>query len=260
MSTSIKQLFDLTGRTALITGGSRGLGLQIAAALGEAGARVLLTARKAQELEPAAAALAGRGIEARWVAGDAQQPQDIERIGRWAIDQSGAVDILVNNAGTAWGAPAEEHPLEAWDKVMNLNVRSAFLFSQYLARHSMIPRRYGRIIMVASIAGLSGSLEGHTAAYHASKAAVINLGRALAGEWGPHGITVNCIAPGWFPTRMTRGTIDERGTQAMAARAPLRRLGDEDDLKGVALLFASQAGKHITGQVLAVDGGVSAVH
>ena len=260
MSTSLKELLDLSGRTALITGGSRGLGLQIAEALGEAGARVLLTARKAQELELAAAGLAARHIESRWMAADAQQPQDIERAGRWALEQGGAVDILVNNAGAAWGAPAEEHPLDAWDKVMNLNVRSAFLFSQYLARHCMIPRRYGRIIMVASIAGLSGSLEGHTAAYHASKAAVINLARALAGEWGPHGITVNCLAPGWFPTRMTRGTIEERGTEAMAARAPLRRLGDEDDLKGAAVLFASQAGKHITGQVLAVDGGVSAVH
>jgi NAD(P)-dependent dehydrogenase (short-subunit alcohol dehydrogenase family) len=258
MSTRVMQLFDLSGRTALVTGGSRGLGLQVAEALGEAGARLVLTARKATELATATEHLRGRGIEASWIDGDASRSEEVSRVSAEALKRLGHVDILVNNAGAAWGAPAEDHPLEAWDKVMNLNLRSVFLFSQYLAHHSMIPRRDGRIVMMASIAGLSGNPPGHeTVAYNASKGGVVNLTRALAAEWGEHGITVNAIAPGFFPSKMTRGTLERIGEAKLVARAPLRRLGDDDDLKGVALLFASRAGKHITGQILAVDGGVS---
>ena len=168
--------------------------------------------------------------------------------------------MLVNNAGATWGAPAEDHPLAAWDKVMNLNVRSAFLFSQHIAKQHMIPRRQGRILMMASIAGLRGNRPGQdTAAYNTSKAALINLTRVLAGEWGEFGITVNALAPGWFPSKMSRGLIEAHGADRMAALAPLNRLGDDEDLKGAALLFASAAGKHITGQVLAVDGGAAAI-
>ena len=260
MSTPVLRLFDLTGRTALVTGGSRGLGLQVAEALGEAGARLLLTARKSTELTAAVEHLRGRNVEASWIDGDASQPDEVTRICAEALQRLGQIDILVNNAGAAWGAPAEVHPLEAWDKVMNLNLRSVFLFSQYIARHSMIPRRDGRIIMMASIAGLAGNIPGHeTVAYNASKGGVVNLTRTLAGEWGEHGITVNAIAPGFFPSKMTRGTLERYGVDTLAAHAPLRRLGDDDDLKGAALLFASQAGKHITGQILAVDGGASCV-
>jgi NAD(P)-dependent dehydrogenase (short-subunit alcohol dehydrogenase family) len=257
----VGQLFDLAGRTALVTGGSRGLGLQVAEALGEAGARVLLSARKAPELEAAVAALAERGIAADWIAADASRPEDIERLAAAALERLGAVDILVNNAGATWGAPAEEHPLEAWDKVMNLNVRAIFLLSQAIGRASMIPRRRGRIINVASIAGLAGNSGAmKTLAYNTSKAAVINFTRALAGEWGAHGINVNALAPGFFPSRMTAGLLQAVGEEQMAERAPLRRIGDDEDLKGAALLLASDAGKHITGQVIAVDGGVSAIH
>jgi gluconate 5-dehydrogenase len=124
----------------------------------------------------------------------------------------------------------------------------------------MIPRRRGRIINVASIAGLSGSMDAQFIAYGASKGAVVNFTRTLAGEWGRHGINVNALAPGFFPSKMTRSTIEQLGTEKLAAAAPLKRLGDDDDLKGAALLFASAAGKHITGQILAIDGGVSAVH
>jgi len=255
----VQQLFDLTGRTALVTGGSRGLGLQIAEALGEAGARVLLSARKAGELEEAVAALKARGIEADWIAADSSRAEDVARLAASAIERLGHVDVLVNNAGATWGAAAEEHPLEAWDKVMNLNVRAIFLLSQAIGRDSMIPRGRGRIVNVASIAGLAGnSPEMKTLAYNTSKAAVINFTRALAGEWGVHGITVNALAPGFFPSRMTAGLIERMGIEKMAARAPLRRLGDDEDLKGAALLLASDAGKHITGQVIAVDGGVLA--
>jgi NAD(P)-dependent dehydrogenase (short-subunit alcohol dehydrogenase family) len=260
MSTPIQQLFSLEGQTALVTGGSRGLGLQIAESLGEAGAKILLSSRKAGDLEEAAAHLQARGIDARWVAADASQPEDAKKVVDEAMQRLGRIDILVNNAGATWGAPAEAHPLEAWDKVMNLNIRSLFVFSQLAANASMIPRRFGRIINVASIAGLGGNPpEMQTIAYNTSKGAVVNFTRALAGEWGRHGITVNAIAPGFFPSKMTKGLLEKLGAEKMAAHAPLNRLGDDDDLKGAALLFASAAGKHITGQILAVDGGVSAL-
>ena len=260
MSTPIHQLFDLTGQAALVTGGSRGLGLQIAEALGEAGAKIMLTSRKAADLEAATALLQDKGIDARWIAADASQPADIERVVAETMERLGRIDILVNNAGATWGAPMESYPLEAWDKVMDLNVRSLFLFAQAVGKASMLPNRRGRIINVASIAGLAGSLDMQFIAYGTSKGAVVNFTRTLAGEWGPHGITVNALAPGFFPTRMTQGAIAALGVEKMASAAPLRRLGDDDDLKGAALLFASAAGKHITGQILAVDGGVSAVH
>ncbi|MFO1329787.1 MAG: SDR family oxidoreductase [Rubrivivax sp.] len=260
MSTPVHQLFDLSGRCALVTGGSRGLGLQIAEALGEAGAKILLTSRKAADLEEAAADLQAKGIDTRWVAADAADPAQVQRVVDETLQRMGHIDILVNNAGATWGAPMEDYPLEAWDKVMNLNIRSIFLFSQAVGRASMLPRQYGRIINVASIAGLSGSMDVEFIAYGTSKGAVVNFTRTLAGEWGEHGITVNALAPGFFPSKMTRGTLQAVGVDKLAGAAPLRRIGDDDDLKGAALLFASAAGKHITGQILAVDGGVSAVH
>jgi len=260
MSTPVQKLFDLSGRTALVTGGSRGLGLQIAESLGEAGARILLTSRKASDLEEAAADLQAKGIDTRWVAADASRPEEVQRVASEAMQRLGRIDILVNNAGATWGAPAEDYPLEAWDKVMNLNVRSVFLFSQAAGKASMLPNRYGRIINVASIAGLGGSADMKFIAYGTSKGAVVNFTRTLAGEWGRYGITVNALAPGFFPSKMTKGVLATFGVDKLAAQAPLKRIGDDDDLKGAALLFASAAGKHITGQILAVDGGVSCVH
>jgi gluconate 5-dehydrogenase len=260
MSTPVQQLFDLTGRTALVTGGSRGLGLQIAEALGEAGAKIMLTSRKAADLEEAAGDLQAKGIDTRWIAADASQPADVQRVVAESMERLGHIDILVNNAGATWGAPMADYPLDAWDKVMNLNVRSVFLFSQAVGNASMLPRKSGRILNVASVAGLAGSLEMEFIAYATSKGAVVNFTRQLAGEWGPQGITVNALAPGFFPSKMTRGTLAAVGVDRLAASAPLRRIGDDDDLKGAALLLCSTAGKHITGQILAVDGGLSAVH
>ncbi len=260
MTRTIQQLFDLTGKVALVTGGSRGLGLQMAHALGEAGAKVMLSARKADELEAAVQELQAAGIDARWIAADCAKEGDIHRLGAETLERMGDVDILVNNAGAAWGAPAEDHPIDAWDKVMNLNVRGYFILSQYLAKHSMIARRKGSIINIASIAGLGGNPRGmNTIAYNTSKGAVINFTRALAAEWGPYGIRVNAVCPGFFPSKMTKGTLEALGEDKMAAHAPLGRLGDDEDLKGLTLLYASEAGKHITGQWLAVDGGVSIV-
>ena len=259
--TNARKLFDLDGRTALITGGSRGLGLQMAEALGDFGARLMLSARKADELEAARTHLQARGIKVDILAADAGQEQGIHALADAAMGTLGQVDILINNAGASWGAAAEDYPIEAWDKVFNLNMRSVFLLTQAIGKRSMLPRKYGRIINIASVAGLAGNPPGSmkTIAYNSSKAAVINFTRALASEWGIHGITVNALAPGFFPTRMSKGLISAIGEQAMAAQAPLNRLGDDEDLKGATLLFASAAGKHITGQVLAVDGGVSAV-
>ncbi|MCI4440898.1 gluconate 5-dehydrogenase [Tibeticola sediminis] len=260
MTRTIHQLFDLKGRNALVTGGSRGLGLQMAHALGEAGARVMITARKADELEQAVAELQDAGIDARWIAADCAKEEDLRRLTDETLHRLGPIDILVNNAGAAWGAPAEDHPLEAWDKVMNLNVRGYFILSQQVAKRSMIERRRGRIINIASIAGLGGNPpEMQTIAYNTSKGAVINFTRALAAEWGKYHINVNAICPGFFPSKMTAGTLKALGEERLAAHAPLQRLGDDEDLKGATLLFASDAGKHITGQWLAVDGGVSVV-
>lgn len=264
MTRSVQQLFDLTGKTALVTGGSRGLGLQMAFALGEAGAKLMLSSRKAADLEQAAALLQTAGLDARWVAADCADEADIIRLVDDTLERMGDIDILVNNAGASWGAPAEEHPVAAWDKVMNLNVRGYFLLSQQVAKKSMLQRQDGRtggrIINIASIAGLGGNPPGmRTIAYNTSKAAVINFTRTLAGEWGPRGINVNAICPGFFPSKMTAGLLAQLGEDNLKAHAPLRRLGDDEDLKGITLLFASDAGKHITGQWMAVDGGVSAL-
>ncbi len=260
MTRTVSQLFDLRGRTALVTGGSRGLGLQMAYALGEAGARIMLTSRKAGDLEQAAAQLQAAGIDARWIAADCGKEDDIRRLADETLQRMGDVDILVNNAGAAWGAPAEDHPVEAWDKLMNLNVRGYFILSQQIGKRSMIPRQYGRIINIASIAGLGGNPpQLKTLAYNTSKGAVINFTRALGCEWGRYNITVNAVCPGFFPSKMTQATLDRLGEEQLAAHSPLRRLGDDEDLKGVTLLFASDAGKHITGQWLAVDGGVSVI-
>jgi gluconate 5-dehydrogenase len=260
MTRTVKQLFDLTGQSALVTGGSRGLGLQMAHALGEAGARVMLSSRKADDLQEAVAELKAAGIEADFIAADCGKEEDIRRLAQETVKKMGRIDILINNAGATWGAAAEVHPVSAWDKVMNLNVRGYFILAQEVANLSMIPNGRGRILNVASIAGLAGNPpEMQTIAYNTSKGAVVNFTKALAGEWGQHGITVNAICPGFFPSKMTYGLLEKMGAERMASHAPLRRLGDDEDLKGLTLLYASEAGKHITGQWLAVDGGVSAI-
>lgn len=256
-----KELFDLTGKTALITGGSRGLGLQIAEALGEQGAKIVLSSRKQSDLDEAVEHLKQRGIHASAIAADLSQESSVLPLVTETLKRLNHIDILINNAGATWGAPAEDHPIEAWDKVMNLNIRSIFMLSQAVGKHSMIPRHYGRIVNVASIAGLAGNGPNsmQTIAYNTSKGAVVNFTRTLAGEWGRYGITVNALAPGFFPSKMTKGVLEKFGADDLAQNAPLLRIGDDEDLKGAALLFSSDAGKHITGQILAVDGGVSAV-
>jgi gluconate 5-dehydrogenase len=251
----VKELLDLSGKVALVTGGSRGLGLQMAEALGEMGARVAITARKPQELEEASAHLRGRGVEVQAVAGDLSKLEGIPGMVDAVLARFGTIDVLVNNAGTTWGAPAETHPAEGWNKVMNLNVNALFFLTQDVARRCLIPKRGGKVVNIASVAGLSGNPpEMTTVAYNTSKAAVINLTRALAAEWGKYNINVNAICPGFFPSRMSQGILDKI-EKAVIAKTPLQRLGGDEDLKGAIVFLASEASRHVTGQYLAVDGG-----
>ncbi len=253
---SVRQLLDLQGRTAIVTGGSRGLGLQIAEGLGEMGATLALTARKKDELDEAVRHLGTMGIEAHaWVC-DVGRRETIPGIFDQILAKLGRLDILVNNAGAVWGAPAEDHPLEAWDKLVGLNLVGGFVMAQQAAKKAMIPAKWGRIIFVASVAGLTASDPAvvRTVSYNATKHAVVGMAKQLAAEWGEHGITVNAICPGFFPSKMTRATLDTTG-ELVRKVTPTRRLGGPEDLKGLAVLLASEASRHITGQAIAVDGG-----
>ncbi|MFM9883154.1 MAG: SDR family oxidoreductase, partial [Burkholderiales bacterium] len=244
---------------ALITGGSRGLGLQIAEALGEMGAKVVITARKQIELDAARTHLTALGIEVMTHAADLGKPDGARSIADAALAKHSRVDVLVNNAGATWGAPAEDTPLDAWMKIVNLNLTGTFLLTQEIGRRSMIPNRYGRLIIVSSLAGLLGNPTGmKTIAYNTTKGGLVNFTRALAAEWGPYDITVNAIAPGFFPSKMAQATLAQIG-DAVIGQTPLGRLGGDEDLKGLAVLLASDASRHMTGQIIAVDGGASCV-
>ena len=257
---SVKQLFDIGGRAALVTGGSRGLGLQIAEALGEMGAKIAISARKKNELDEAVAHLKKRQIDATAYVCDIGKREAIAPFTQEVLKKFGRVDILVNNAGATWGAPAEDHPLEAWDKLVNVNLTGVFVLTQIIGKQSMIPARWGRIINVASIAGLMGQDPRivRTIAYNATKGGLVNFTRALAAEWGSHGITVNAICPGFFPSKMTKATLGTTG-ELIRDWTPTKRLGNDEDLKGLAVLLASEASRHITGQAIAVDGGATII-
>lgn len=257
---SVRDLFSLKGRHAVITGGSRGLGLGIAEALGEMGARVFIGARKPAELTQAVESLRAMGVNADARPVDLGRVEDVRAFADAALEALGHVDVLVNNAGASWAAPAEDHPLEAWQRLVNVNLTGVFVLTQEIGRRSMIPRRYGRILNIASTAGLRGNPPNtnQTLGYNTTKGGLVNFTRALAGEWGPHGITVNALAPGFFVSRMSQGILPQiEGT--LKAITPLQRIGQIEDLQGAALLFCSDAGRHVTGQILAVDGGITAV-
>src|SRR3989440_3258107 len=257
---NVRQLLDLAGRHALVTGGSRGLGLQLAEALGEMGATIAITARKQNELDEATAHLRARKIQCdAWVC-DMGKREAIVPMADAVLAKFRRVDILVNNAGATWGAPAEEHPLDAWDKLVNLNLTAVFVLTQHIGRKSMIPARWGRIINVASIAGLMGQDPRivRTIAYNATKGGLVNFTRALAAEGGEHGLTVDAICPGFFPSKMTKATLGTTG-ELIRDWTPTKRLGNDEDLKGLAVLLASEGSRHITGQAIAVDGGATVI-
>jgi len=253
------ELFSLKGRAALVTGGSRGLGLEIAEGVGEAGAQVAIMARRREWLDEAERALRGKDIDCLALSGDVADPNDVVRV-TGAVERGfGRIDILVNAAGRTWGAPAEEMPLEKWREVMEANATGTFLMCQTVGRE-MIGRRFGRIINVASVAGLSSHPPeiADAIGYSASKGAVISLSRDLAVKWARHGITVNVIAPGWFPSRMSEKVI-ERAGKALTALIPMGRVGRVGEVKGAAVFLASDAASYITGQVFAIDGGLLAL-
>jgi gluconate 5-dehydrogenase len=252
----VRELFELKGKVALITGASRGLGLQIAQGLGEMGARIAISARKPAELEDAKSQLAKQGIDALTVVNDLAKPEQTPALVEAVVGAYGGINILVNNAGTSWGAPAEEYPLDAWNKVMTLNATSVLMLSQAVANRCFIPQRSGNIIVIASVAALRIGMNMKAAAYYASKAAALHLTRALAAEWGPHGIRVNAICPGFFPSKMSSGLL-ETISASVIKQTPLGRLGGDTDLMGAAVYLASDASRHVTGQYLAVDGGAS---
>ncbi len=254
----VRELFDLSGRVAVVTGGSRGLGLEMAEGLGEAGARVVVAARREQWLLPAEEHLRGRGIPVAAVPCDVSDPEQARRLVHTAVDRFGRLDILVNNAGVSWGAPFEEMPLERWRQVLDVNLTAAFLVSQ-AAVPVMKAAGWGRIVNVASVAGLVGSPAEilDAVGYAASKGGLVALTRDLAVKLAPFGITVNAVAPGFFRTRMSEKLL-ERVADRVVAQVPMGRLGQEGDLKGVVVFLASEAARYVTGQVLAVDGGSTA--
>jgi gluconate 5-dehydrogenase len=252
MTRSIQQLFDLTGKTALITGGAFGLGLQVAHALGEAGARIMLCASEPDALEAASAELQADGIDTRWVAANCAREADLQRLVSEALQRMGDIDILINHADTTLGADAPHEAAAAWDKVMHLHLRSYFLLSHLVGQHSMMGQRSGRIINLVANAPSDGNPGDSLAlACNTAKAAVIGFTRSLAYAWREHNITVNAIGLGVVasPTLAT----------TPLTQLPWQRPGDDEDLKGITLLLASDAGKHLTGQWLAVDGGNGAV-
>jgi NAD(P)-dependent dehydrogenase (short-subunit alcohol dehydrogenase family) len=255
---SVRELFDLTGKVAIVTGGGSGIGRQMAEGLAEAGADLVLCARKAERCEQAAAELEQLGVRALGLGCDVRDPEQVQAVVGRAVHELGGVDVLVNNAGTVWGAAPEDMPLHGWQKVVDVNLTGVFLFAQAAGR-VMIERRGGSIVNIASVSGRRGAPPEvmNTVVYHATKGGVIALTRDLAWKWAPRGIRVNAIAPGWFPSDMSSFVLDSHGDE-LKRRIPLGRFGGPDDLKGAVVFLASWASAYVTGHTLVVDGGQSA--
>lgn len=259
MNMSVLDLFKLEGKTAIVTGGGRGLGAQIATALAEAGANVVLCSRKKEACEEMSETLTALGVKSIGLACDVTNPDNIKEVVQEVFQQFGGIDILVNNSGASWAAKAVDMPLQAWQKVLDVNLTGTFLMSQEVGK-VMIEQSSGKIINIASVAGLMGTDPSFmdTIGYNTSKGAVITFTKDLAAKWGQHNIHVNAIAPGFFPTKMSQVLI-ERNEDFILERTPLNRFGSEEDLKGAALFLASKASDYVTGETLVVDGGMNAL-
>lgn len=255
---SVLDSFRLDGKTAIVTGGGRGLGAQIAETYAEVGANVVVCSRNLEACKEMSEKLKKMGVESHAFVCDVTNVEDVKRIVEETKKHFGSIDILVNNSGATWGAPVEEMPKEAWDKVMNVNVTGTFLMSQEVGK-IMIEQKSGKIINITSTAGFGGTPTFMQAiGYNTSKGAVMTFTKDLAVKWGQHNINVNAIAPGFIPTKMSRGLI-EYGEEQILASTPLGRLGNNSDLKGAALFLASQASDYVTGDILTVDGGMHAL-
>lgn len=255
---SVQQLFDLTGRVAIVTGGSRGLGQEIAEGLAEAGASLMLCARREQWLGPTLEEFRLRGFKAVGRVCDVSDPAQVEAVVAATVQAFGKVDILINNAGISWGERPETMALDKWQKVIDTNLTGAFLFAQAAGR-KMLEAGSGSIVNIASVAGLRSAVHGpHYAGYVASKAGLMGLTRELAASWGPNGIRVNAIAPGFFHSRLADPVI-EHVEPEIVRRNPIPRVGAAGELKGVAVFLASDASSYITGQTIVVDGGGTVV-
>lgn len=253
---------QLAGKTALVTGASTGIGRGIALALAAEGVQLAIAARRVELLEALASEITtAGGPTPAVIACDLYAEDAAARLAGDAAAALGHVDILVNNAGCNWAAPAEDYPDAGWRKVMGLNVDAQFALAREIGRRSMIPRRSGKIVNIASISGLYGNPPDwnmQTIAYNTSKGGLINFTKTLAGEWARHGIRVNAIAPGFFPSKMSQGILAVIDKQILAM-TPMGRLGGDADLMGPAIFLASEASSYVTGHILHVDGGMSAV-
>ena len=256
---SVKDLFDLSGKIALVTGGSRGLGLEMATALGDAGARVVITARREQWLKSAEEELGAKGLEILALTCDVSNPDDVNAAVRTTIDRFGRLDVLINNAGISWGEPVETMPLDKWRQVFDTNAVGCFLMSQAAGNEMLRAGNGGAIVNITSVAGMIGLDAGvlDAVGYSASKGAIITLTRDLAVKWAPRGIRVNAIAPGFFDTRLSHGLL-QKTQEKIEKTTPMGRIGKPGELGGVAVFLASAAASYVTGQVLAVDGGMTA--
>lgn len=256
---SVLDLFSLKGKTAIITGGGRGLGAQIAEGFAEAGANVVICSRKVEACQEVSNRLIEKGVKSLALKCDVTNPKDIQHVVEETMRAFDRIDILVNNSGATWGAPALEMPLEAWQKVLNVNITGVFLMSQAVGK-VMVEQKQGKIINIASVAGLGGTDPRFmdTIGYNTSKGAVITFTKDLAVKLGHHNINVNAIAPGFFPTKMSK-VLMEVGKDRILEATPLKRFGSDQDLKGVALFLASDASNYITGDTLIVDGGAHAL-
>jgi gluconate 5-dehydrogenase len=254
-----RDLFDLSGKVAIVTGGGTGIGRQMAEALAEMGADLVLCARNAERCEQAAEELRGLGVRAIGMGCDVRVPEQVQAVVDRARGELGRIDILVNNAGTVWGAWPEDTPLEGWQKVVDVNLTGVFLCSQAVGRAMIERGEGGKIVNISSVAGLGGAPPEvmNAIAYNTTKGAVVSFTRDLATKWARHGIYVNAILPGWFPSDMSSFVLDHHG-ESLHDHIPLRRFGGPDDLKGAVVYLASSASDFVTGQTLIVDGGQSA--